>query len=57
MCNWSAYQSGLIYFVKEKKMDNNFTKIYILRDHMKKEDEEVMFGLQELILNEEGITR
>lgn len=26
-------------------------------DHMKKEDEEVMFGLQELILNEEGITR
>ncbi len=26
-------------------------------DHMKKEDEEVMFALQELILNEEGITR
>lgn len=26
-------------------------------DHIKKEDEEVMFKLQELILNEEGITR
>lgn len=26
-------------------------------DHMKKEDEEEMFALQELILNEEGITR
>lgn len=26
-------------------------------DHMKKEDEEIMFKLQELILNEEGITR
>ena len=26
-------------------------------DHMKKEDEEVMFGLQELILNEAGIER
>ena len=26
-------------------------------DHMTKEDEEKMFGLQELILNEEGITR
>lgn len=26
-------------------------------DHMKKEDEEKMFALQELILNEEGITR
>lgn len=26
-------------------------------DHMKKEDEELMFGLQEDILNEEGITR
>lgn len=26
-------------------------------DHVKKEDEEVMFKLQELILNEEGITR
>jgi len=26
-------------------------------DHMKKEDEEAMFALQELILNEEGITR
>lgn len=26
-------------------------------DHMKKEDEKLMFGLQEDILNEEGITR
>lgn len=26
-------------------------------DHMKKEEEQVMFALQELILNEEGITR
>lgn len=26
-------------------------------DHMKKEDEEIMFAKQELILNEEGITR
>ena len=26
-------------------------------DHMNKEDEKEMFGLQELILNEEGITR
>lgn len=26
-------------------------------DHMKKEEENVMFALQELILNEEGITR
>ena len=26
-------------------------------DHMKEEDEKVMFGLQELILNEAGITR
>lgn len=26
-------------------------------DHMEKEDEKVMFALQELILNEEGITR
>ena len=26
-------------------------------DHMNEEDEKVMFGLQELILNEAGITR
>ena len=26
-------------------------------DHMEKEDEKEMFALQELILNEEGITR
>ena len=26
-------------------------------DHMKKEDEEIMFGLQELILNEQNIKR